>query len=316
MGPLAFAELKISSSAVPLPPSVATLPVIMAEPWVQIEAGPNVFLEGPAYDLEGNLFVTSIFDGRVLKIMPDKKVTTIFALEGLLPDGMAIHKDGRLFVVCLSGEIITIHPDGSNLNYVKARYQDKPSVCNDIVFDGKGNFYVTDFTGSVADPTGGVYWFSSDLKRVEPVIEGLASANGVALSPEGNVLWVSETTRNSLLRLELLEDGISITPMAGATVPYRFTGSPGGPDSNAVDVEGNLYQCIIFQGRLLIFNKAGLPIANVLIPGRDEGKHLRTTNVAFQPGTDEAVITVSGEGGAWIYKFRALAKGLKLFSHQ
>jgi hypothetical protein len=43
---------------------------------------------------------------------------------------------------------------------------------------------------------------------------------------------------------------------------------------------------------------------------------LRTTNVAFRPGTDEAVITASGEGGAWIYTFRGLAKGLTLFSHQ
>jgi len=84
----------------------------------------------------------------------------------------------------------------------------------------------------------------------------------------------------------------------------------------AVDVDGNVYQAIIFHGRILILKNVGIPIANVLIPGRDEGKHPRTTNVAFKPGTDEAFITVSGEGGAWVYKFRGLAKGLKLFSHQ
>jgi hypothetical protein len=27
-------------------------------------------------------------------------------------------------------------------------------------------------------------------------------------------------------------------------------------------------------------------------------------------------LTASGEGGAWIYQFRGLAKGLPLFSHQ
>ena len=100
------------------------------------------------------------------------------------------------------------------------------------------------------------------------------------------------------------------------TVPYRFTGGPGGADSLAVDVQGNVYQCLIFQGRLVVLNKAGIPVANVLIPGRDEGKCLRTTNVAFKPGTDEAFITTSGEGGTWIYTFRGLAEGLTLYSHQ
>ena len=72
----------------------------------------------------------------------------------------------------------------------------------------------------------------------------------------------------------------------------------------------------LLEGRVLILNRAGIPIANVLVPGRDEGKYLRSTNVAFKPGTDQVFLTASGEGGAWIYQFRGLAKGLALFSHQ
>jgi len=314
--PVCFAEPRISTSVVPSPPSLTGLPTITAEPWVQIDPGPDVFLEGPAFDRKGNLFVSSIFDSRILKITPEKKVTTIFSQEGLLPDGIAIHKDGRLFAVCLTGKIIAINPDGSNLTYIEARYQGRPRSGNDLVFDSQGNFYVTDFTGTISDPTGGVYHFSADLKTVKPVIERLAMANGISLSPEGNVLWVSVTASNHLVRLQLQEDGISLDPFEGTHIPYRFMGAPGGCDSNAVDAEGNLYQCIIFQGRVLILNQAGIPIANVLIPGRDEGKHLRSTNVAFKPGTDQVFLTTSGEGGAWIYQFRGLAKGLALFSHQ
>ena len=144
----------------------------------------------------------------------------------------------------------------------------------------------------------------------------MASANGVGLSPEGNVLWVTESSRNAIHRLQLMEDGVSIVPVAGASIPYRFVGAPGGCDSMAIDVDGNVYQAIIFHGRFLILNNGGIPLAQVLMPGRDEGKLLRTTNVAFKPGTDEAYVTASGEGGAWIYMFHGLAKGLKLFSHQ
>jgi lactonase len=313
---LVFAESKISSSRVPLPPSEAGLPVIEAQPWLQVDPGPKPFLEGPAFDRQGNLFVSSIFDSRILKITPDKKVTTILSKEGLLPDGIAIHKDGRLFVVCLSDKIITINPDGSNLIYIETRHKGKPIVGNDLVFDSKGNFYVTNWTGNMVDPKGGVYRFSADFKTVDPVVENLASANGISLTPEGDGLWVSESGRNQLLRIGLLKDGISLHPIDGIRIPYRFTGCPGGPDSNKVDVKGNVYQCIMAQGRVLILNKGGIPIANVLVPGRDDGKLLRTTNVAFKPGTDEVFLTTSGEGGAWIYRFRGVAEGLTLFSHQ
>ena len=83
----------------------------------------------------------------------------------------------------------------------------------------------------------------------------------------------------------------------------------------AIDVDGNVYQAVNMQGRVVVFNKRGLPIANVLIPGRDEGKHLVTTNVAFKPGTDEAYITLSGRGRLE-YKFKGLTKGLPLFAEK
>ena len=304
------------SGELPVPPSEARLPTIMAEPWLQVEPDPNVFLEGPSFDRQGNLYVTSIFDGRVFKITPDKKVTTIFNKKGVLPDGTAIHKDGRLFLACLTGELIAMNTDGSNVTYIEPRHQGKPRSLNDLVFDSKGNLYITDFTGTFANPTGGLYRFSSDFTSVKPVIENLASANGVGFAPEGNVLWASETGRNTLIRIELLEDGITINPIAGVTIPYRFTGGPGGCDSLSIDEEGNVYQCMIFQGRAVILNKRGIPVANVLIPGREEGKNLGTTKAAFKPGTDEVYIMAWGKAGAWIYRFKGLAKGLKLFSHQ
>ncbi|HUL23730.1 MAG TPA: SMP-30/gluconolactonase/LRE family protein [Thermodesulfobacteriota bacterium] len=307
---------------VPLPPELANLPTIKAEPWVLVDKDPNILLEGPAFDRQGNLFVTSIFDSRIFKITPAKQVTPIQLPNGLLPDGIAIHKDGRLFIACLSGRVVSVNPDGSNLTDLP-KYNGKPASANDLVFDNQnGNLYVTDFTGTVAEPTGGVYRYSDNYTTVKPVIEHLASANGVGIAPPGNipsagnVLWVSETCRNEILRIELLSDGISINPIAGVTIPSRFSGGPGGSDSLRIDVKGNVYQCMIFQGRAVILNDKGVIIANVVIPGREEGKHLVTSNLAFKPGTDEVYIMAGGEGGAWIYKFRGLAEGLKLYSHQ
>jgi lactonase len=54
------------------------------------------------------------------------------------------------------------------------------------------------------------------------------------------------------------------------------------------------YQAIQAQGRLVILNRFGVPVANVVVPGREEGKYLRTTNLAFMPGTNVGYITTGG----------------------
>ena len=303
-------------SVVPLPPDLLLLPTIKPEPWLLVDSEPDALLEGPSFDREGNLYVTCPLKGKIYKITPQKQISTIFNAKGVGVDGSAFHKDGRLFVACITGELLVINPDGSNITYLYPKYQGKKLSMNDLVFDSNGNIYVTDFTGSIMEPTGGVYRISSDATVVKLVLQHMAAPNGISLSPEGDVLWVAETTRNTIIRICVQSDGISLVPIDGANCVYYSSGGPGGPDSNKVDVAGNLYQCIIFQGRAIVFNNRGIPIANILIPGRDEGKHLLTANLAFKPTTNEAYITASGEGGGWLYKFKGLAKGLTLFSHR
>jgi lactonase len=303
------------TSLVPIPPDLLNLPVIEAEPWFQVDPGTVTFLEGPVFDRENNLFVTYPQAGIVFRITPQKQLSVVFEDNNIEVDGAAFHRDGRLFIACLTGELLILSPGDYQATSVYPEYLGNKLTMNDLVFDPKGNIYVTDFTGTVMKPTGGVYRISADLKTVEPVAMGLASPNGVSLSPESNVLWIGLSNSNTILRIALLEDGVTCSPVSGIIPVYYSTGAPG-PDSNKVDSAGNLYQCIIGQGRIIVLNKQGIPVANVIIPGRDDGKFLRTSNLAFKPGTSEGYITTSGEGGAWIYKFQGLAKGLSLYSHQ
>ena len=139
-------------------------------------------------------------------------------------------------------------------------------------------------------------------------------ANGVALAPSGKKLWVVETGRSDIVLIQLMDDGITIRPPAGCSVPYGFTG--GGCDSMTVDADGNAYVCINGQGRIVVLNPRRIPIANVLMPGRDEGMHLLVTNLKFKPDTDEAYVTVSGKTGGWVCRFKGLAKAATLFGDQ
>ncbi len=56
------------------------------------------FLEGPAFDQAGNLWVVNIESGWVSKVTPDGKWSDEFNTGGQ-PQGLKFHKDGRLFGV-------------------------------------------------------------------------------------------------------------------------------------------------------------------------------------------------------------------------
>ncbi len=101
-------------------------------------------------------------------------------------------------------------------------------------------------------------------------------------------------------------DGL-LSKIASVAYPvYHNTGHPM-PDSNKVDSAGNLYQGIQWGGRILILNAEGFPVANVVVPGREEGHLLMTPNLAIKPGTCEGYMVASGPEGSWIYTFPTLA---------
>lgn len=113
-----------------------------------------------------------------------------------------------------------------------------------------------------------------------------------------------------------LADTTTVTPF-GTAVAYHFTGPA--PDSMRADSDGNLYVAIYGQGRVLAFNRNGIPIGQVLLPGRDEGRNLRSISMAIRPGTDDLyIVTSDGEGGqgATILHAKAFEGALRLYSHQ
>jgi sugar lactone lactonase YvrE len=153
-------------------------------------------------------------------------MSVIFHDENVGVNGSAFHSDGRLFVVCLTGEILVIEPRDYTTTKLYPMYENEKLTMNDLVFDKQGNIYITHFTGTVMEPTGGVFRISADARIVHPVVLHLASPNGVSISPEGNVLWIGESARNSVLRIMLLEDGVTCRPLIGVLPVYQTEGVP------------------------------------------------------------------------------------------
>ena len=306
---------------VPIPVWERDLPTAVAQPYFKVSATATP-LEGMAFDRDGNLLFVDIYNGRINRLTAERELTTVFAESELHPAGIAVHKDGRIFVAAVGrvnseghfsdGTIISLAPDGTNRQTVVGR--DLGYVIDDMVFDNDGGFYFTDFRGTATDSAGGVYYVPPDHKSVSPVLPSMCGANGVALSPDGKVLWATEYFSNRLHRMDLKAPGV--IARSGSMVPYHFVGRA--PDSMRTDSAGNVYVAMQRQGRIMVFSPFGVPIGQILLPGREDSHFLQCTSLAIKPGSRELFICgwdLNGQG-AMIFSASGPAAGFRMFSHQ
>ena len=302
---------------------------MQAVPYHQVSSEGHT-LEGAISDGKGNLLFCDVTRRVVLRLDANKKTSVLVRFDTVAPGGLALHKDGRLFIAAINldnnrGSIHALTADGKLETIVGP---DKGYLPNDLAFDSYGGLYFTDFKGTATNPAGGVYYIAPDGKTITPVLPGIAQANGVGLSKDGHTLWVTEFARGQLYRVDLATP-TRVTPV-GTSIPYRFAGPA--PDSLRVDEAGNVYvamyghgrvlvfdalgipkgQILYGHGRVLVFDALGIPKGQILLPGRDSGQNLLTTSLALVPGTDELFI-VSGNpptgAGAHVFRAKAMAKG-------
>ena len=79
------------------------------------------------------------------------------------------------------------------------------------------------------------------------------------------------------------------------------------------DRSGNLLFCDVSGGRLMAFNRNGIPIGQVLLPGRDGGHNLASTSLAIDPNRNDLyAVANDGDGGqgATVFHAKVFSKGL------
>ncbi|MEJ7927588.1 SMP-30/gluconolactonase/LRE family protein [Sphingobium sp. AN641] len=306
-GPISYPALAYptTSRAPVIPENEKGLQTIVAEPWYSMTTSmpafggmdQNLFIEGPVFDEQDKLLFVEVQGGRVMRLSPKQDLTMILPKNAAGSAGLAFHKNGRIIVAGIgsatqAGSIFSIRPDGSDKQVIidpKAGY-----IPNDLAMDKEGGFYFTDFQGNNANPIGGVYHVAPDMKTITPIITHLSMPNGIAISPDGKTLWVGEVGTGFLHRIDLATP-TQISPVVGTTIRYHFTGAT--VDSLRTDVDGNVYAALAGEGRVMVFNRKGVPIGQILIPDRDRGEMLFTTSMAIKPGTRELYILSSDYPG-------------------
>lgn len=259
-------------------------------------------LEGPAFDRDGNLWCVDISYGRIFRVSPDGTFETVITYDGE-PNGLAFHRDGRLFVADYKNGIMVFDVAAGTIRPFLARHRlERLKAVNDLTFSTTGDLYFTDqgMTG-MHDPTGRVFRVRAG-GEIDLLLDNVPSPNGLVLAPDEQSLYIAVTRANAIWRAPLLPEG----GVAKVGVFVNLSGG-GGPDGLAIDREGGLTICHIGLGTIWQLNPRGEIVRRVVSP---EGLH--TTNAAFGGPDGRTLFITESETGTLLQADTPIA-GNRLF---
>lgn len=264
----------------------------------------DCFIEGPSFDRQGNLFVTDIPHGRILKIDAALQWSVAAEYDGW-PNGTAFHRDGSLWIADYRRGLLRLDTATGKIDTLLGhRNSESFKGLNDLTFDEEGRCYFTDQgqTG-MHDPSGRVFRWNPKTGQLDCLLSTAPSPNGLVLGPKDKSLYVAVTRGNAIWRGPLLRDG-SLSKVGA----FRTFYGASGPDGMALDGNGGLVVAHASLGAAFVLNARGDVTHIVRSPAGST-----VTNVAFRPGTSEILMTESHSGS--ILQARLTAPGATLYSH-
>jgi len=201
--------------------------------------------EGVVVDKEGNVYGGGR-NGVIYKVSPAGQVSALTTLPaGSMPNGITMDRQGNLVYCDLGKKAMMRVTQSGQVSVIADRVGTLAlTLPNFASYDAEGHLYVS--TSSTRDvktvreefskpePNGALVRIRPDGKG-EVVATGIYLANGTAIDPKEEAVYVLESTRNDCLRIAIKKDGTFGQPEIYAK------DFPALPDGMAFDVEGNLY---------------------------------------------------------------------------
>ncbi len=169
------------------------------------------FTEGPAWSKDGYLLFSDIPNNKILKFMAGQKTQT-FRENSNGANGNAFDSQGRLYTCESGARRVTRTDKRGKVEVLAERWEGKRlNAPNDIVVRHDGHVYFTDPAfGDQADHREldfyGVYHITP-RGEMKLVARPQGRPNGIALAPNGRILYVANSDERSIYAYDLTREG-------------------------------------------------------------------------------------------------------------
>ncbi len=214
-------------------------------------------VEGPAVDDEGRLYFSDAHGGGVYCREPDGRTRKIVA-DRMRIGGLALHADGGVVV---SGEDVS-HIRGDDVRLL-LRDADGGKF-NDLCTDSSGRVLVgcrrfEPFARPLNVVPGELHRIGLDGTS-EVLYDQVGLPNGVGFSPDGSVLYHSDSVHTHVIAHDVDDDG----KLSGRRIFVEVEG--GAPDGLAVDEDGGVWVALFGGGAVVRVTPQGRIDDRVEVP--------------------------------------------------
>ena len=218
----------------------------------------HVFAEGPAWSRDGYLVFSDIPNNKILQFEPGTPVS-VFRSNSNGATGNTFDAQGRLYTCESHLRRVTRTDKKGKVEVLAEKYQGKRlNAPNDIVVRKDGQIYFTDPAFGNQEDSRELDFFAiyhiSRRGELEPIAKPKGRPNGIALSPNGNVLYVTNSDDRNVRAYDLDKNG------AASNERVVVSNIDGVPDGMRVDEKGNLY---VAANKIEVYSPEGKPLGSV-----------------------------------------------------
>ncbi|MFC1508327.1 SMP-30/gluconolactonase/LRE family protein [Candidatus Omnitrophota bacterium] len=211
--------------------------------------------EGPAVDVNGNLFFTDNRENLLHKHSPDG-TTTVFLKEARKANGLYPDRDGKLLACTGSPkQLVAIDPVNGSVTVLTDSFNGKPlNSPNDLWLDPKGGIYFTDPYWGREKGRDRILYLAPNRKNLMLAANDMVKPNGIIGTPDGKQVFVSDWNEKKTYVYTVNPDG---------TLSGKKLFAPEGDDGLALDTKGNVY---LSGDEVTVYNKNGEKIDTIEVP--------------------------------------------------
>lgn len=257
-------------------------------------------IEGPAVDLDGNLFVVNFGKpGTIGKLAAGASASEKFIElpEGSVGNAIRFDREGTMFVADYrKHNIFAIGKGSSELSTYF--HSDRFNQPNDMTIARDGTIYASD--PNWKGRSGRIWRIARSADgsvqgEIMTAPRAMGTTNGIDLSPDGNTLYVGESSSGQVWSYAVHGNELALPHLVKAFEPDTI-------DGIRTDVDGRLFVARIRRGAVDVLGPDGKLEREVRLSAKEP------TNLAFG-GADGKTVFVSQRAGGFIESFRTDREG-------